>query len=323
LRTVTNAKRETTTFTYDAQGYLKAVTVPVPAAVTRFTYDDFGRLRTVTDSGGYQLILAYDALDRLTKITYPDGTFERIRYHRLDPIQLTDRQGRTTHVRYDALRRPISVIDPLGRLTRLRWCDCGSIERLIDPAGNVTTWEHDLHGRVIAKTLADGASTHYVYAPGSGRLQRMIDPKGQVTSYAYTIDDNIRRMTFANAPVETDPITFTYDPHYDRLVRLHDGIGTTQYAYHPIGTPGALQVATVTGQLPGSQVDYAYDELGRIVRRAINGTASVVTYDELGRVSRLRNALGTFRLAYVGTTERLRSVVYPNDQETVLSYSQN
>ena len=214
------------------------------------------------------------------------------------------------------MRRPLSVTDPLGRITRLRWCDCGSLEQLIDPAGHVTTWKHDLQGRVITKRLADGATTRYVYAPGSGRLQRVIDPKGQITTYTYTIDDNIRRMAFTNADVDTAPITFTYDPDYDRLVRVHDGIGTTHYAYHPIGERGALQVASVTGQLPGSQMDYAYDELGRVVRRAINGVASVVTYDALGRVSRLRNALGTFRLDYVGATERVQSVVYPNDQQT-------
>ena len=105
----------------------------------------------------------------------------------------------------------------------------------IDPAGNVTTWEHDLQGRLITKVLADGATTRYVYAPGSGRLQKMIDPKGQSTTYTYTIDDNIRRIVFKNADVDTAPITFTYDPDYDRLVRVQDGIGTTHYAYHPVG----------------------------------------------------------------------------------------
>ena len=265
--TVTNAKEETTTFTYDAQGYLTTITGAVPEAVTTFTYDAFGRVRTVTDSEGYRLTFAYDALDRLTKITYPDETLERIRYHRLDPVALTDRQGRTTGLRYDALRRPVSLTDPLGRIIRLRWCDCGSLEQLIDPAGHVTTWKHDLQGRVITKRLADGATTRYVYAPGSGRLQRVIDPKGQITTYTYTIDDNLRRMAFTNADVDTAPITFTYDPDYDRLVRVHDSIGTTHYAYHPIGERGALQVASVTGQLPG-QPDGLY------VRRVGPGGAS-------------------------------------------------
>ena len=79
-------------------------------------------------------------------------------------------------------------------------------------------------------------------------------------------------------------------------------------------------MASVTGQLPGSQVDYAYDELGRVVGRTINGVASGVTYDALGRVSRRQNALGTFRLSYVGATERVKSIAYPNGQESVLSY---
>jgi RHS repeat-associated protein len=67
-------------------------------------------------------------------------------------------------------------------------------------------------------------------------------------------------------------------------------------------------------------VDYTYDELGRVVRRSLNGVPAVVTYDALGRVSRLRNALGTFRLTYVGATGRIQSIAYPNGQESVLSY---
>ena len=75
----------------------------------------------------------------------------------------------------------------------------------------------------------------------------------------------------SNQADATRPITFTYNPNYDHL-----GARARRHRDHPLCLPsnwkrGALQVASVTGGLPGSQVDYAYDELGPLVRRTING----------------------------------------------------
>src|SRR5947208_2413072 len=70
--TKTNAKGETTTYTYseDEKGYLQSIESPLPGSATSFTYDSFGRVQTKTDESGYTLTFEYDNLDRLRKITY-------------------------------------------------------------------------------------------------------------------------------------------------------------------------------------------------------------------------------------------------------------
>ena len=82
--TKTNAKLEPTTYNYDAKGYLISVDGPLPGASTTFTYDSIGRVRTKTDESGYTLTFDYDKLDRLLKITFPDGTFDEYTYTLLD-----------------------------------------------------------------------------------------------------------------------------------------------------------------------------------------------------------------------------------------------
>jgi RHS repeat-associated protein len=320
---VTNARQETITFSYDSTGYLTAVTGPVPQAVVRYTYDAFGQVATVTGSDDYRLAFQYDAIDRPTRIIYPDGSFEEIRYNRLDPVEFVDRGGRIRTIQYDAVRRPVSVTDPLRGITRMNWCNCGAVSELIDPVGNVTTWRRDVAGRLIEKALPDGATTRYVYRPNSNRLQQVIDPKGQVTNYEYTVDDNVSRISFENAVVPTAPITFTYDSSYDRLASVQDGVGSTMFNYHAVRTPGALQLASVTGPLPDVRIDYGYDQLGRNILRSINGVASTVRYDSLGRIDRLTNALGQFALNYVNATNRLDTVLYPNGQQTRFGYYDN
>src|SRR5262249_39673505 len=107
---------------------------------------------------------------------------------------------------------------------------------------------------------------------------------------------------------------------------MRDGAGLTTYIYHPITpTPslGAGQVASISGPLPNSTITYSYDELGRVLVRAINGVPSRTSYDALGRVSQVVNPLGTFDYAYVGATTRLNSIRYPNGQVTTNSYYDN
>jgi YD repeat-containing protein len=58
------------------------------------TYDALGRMRAKTDESGYTLTFDHDNMNRLTKITHPDSTFEQLTYDRLDLLKVQDRAGR-------------------------------------------------------------------------------------------------------------------------------------------------------------------------------------------------------------------------------------
>lgn len=73
--------------------------------------------------------------------TYPHGTYEETQDDRLDAARLRDRAGRWSHTFYDALRRPIVTRDAAGRTVQQKWCNCGSLDEMVDPNGNVTKWE--------------------------------------------------------------------------------------------------------------------------------------------------------------------------------------
>jgi YD repeat-containing protein len=104
----------TTTFNYNTNGQLTSIQGPLAgtANVTSFTYDGFGRLNTVSDSEGYTLTFAYDAYDRPTTVTYPDGTYEQTTWVNLDPAFLRDRLGNWTQQQFDSLRQLVSETDP-------------------------------------------------------------------------------------------------------------------------------------------------------------------------------------------------------------------
>ena len=117
-----------------------------------------------------------------------------------------------------------------------------------------------------------------------------------------------------------------YDPDYNRVLTMQDGIGTTVYSYNSITlipSLGAGMLASVSGPLPNSLVTYQYDPLSRMVSRAINGVAEVAAYDVLDRPVMVTNALGAFQYSYINATARLASEAYPNGQTNLYTYYNN
>lgn len=324
LTFVTNALNELTTLNYDTNGYLTNITGAISGAVANFTYDSFGRARTVTESEGYTVTFDYDALDRLTKVTYPDGTFEQTVYDKLDPILQKDRRGHWSRTIYNAVRQPTAIEDALGRVTQFDWCGCGGLASLIDPLGRVTSWNRDIQGRVTSKVYPDSTQNTFAFEKTTSRLRAVTDAKNQTTLYGYFGDNNLQQVTYSNAVVATPGVSFTYDTNFNRLVTMVDGIGTNVYSYYPItNVAGAGRLQSIDGSLANDTITYAYDELGRVTSRAIDGVAQAVTYDGRGRVIVMTNVLGRFTNNYVNTTFRLSSVFYPNGQSTVFNYFNN
>ena len=323
MATVTNAKNETTTYTYNSLNQLTSVTRPVTGATTTFTYDGHGRIRTTTDSDNYTLTMDYDAFDRPTETNYPDGTTEKTEYRFLDVSSRRDRSGRWTTYTHDAMRRETSMRDPLGRVIQKSWCTCGSLNALIDAKGKQTVWERDVRGRVTKETRPNGNVTTYVYEATNSRLKKITDSKLQNIKYSYFIDGQPKQVTYTNTQVSTPSVSYTYDPAYSRIATMTDGVGTTVYGYYPVSNPatsGAARLATLDGPLPDDTITYTYDQLGRVTSRALNGAAVTVTFDPLGRAITEQTVVGTFMYEYNDGTRRVASVTYPNGQTTSYEY---
>jgi RHS repeat-associated protein len=92
------------------------------------------------------------------------------------------------------------------------------------------------------------------------------------------------------------------------LVSRTDGAGTTQFTYVPVGSLGALQVQEEQGPFANSTITSAYDELGRLSQRTVQGAgAETFQYDAIGRLSNHGSDLGAFTLGYLGQTDQITS----------------
>ena len=341
-----NARHEITTYAYGGTaptGHLETITSPPfqgNSAVTRFGYDTFHRVRTVTNvADNYTVTTDYDSLDRKTTVTYPDTTFEQFQYtdnitgaKTLDLTGSRDRRGLWTYRHYDGNQHMDSIKDPENRETIYGWCTCGSLTSITEN-GNVTTFNRDIQSRVYEKVFQDTTKITYLYegqtapntAGATSRLQSSTDAKNQQTNYLYYADENLHQVSYANAVIPTSTVSYIYDPNYNRVTSMTDGIGTTNYTYYPVaaGILGAGKLHETSGPLPNSTIALGYDELGRVQSQNINGTAASVAYDSLGRLGTTTNALGSFGRTYDGVTQRLHALSYPSGQSTIYGYFDN
>jgi RHS repeat-associated protein len=325
---VTNARGDVATFSYDTNGYMLAADGPLPGTsdTKRFTHDNVGRLRTVTDLDGYMVTFDYDVLDRLTRVTYPDGTYEEVTLNLLDPQVLRDRAGRETRLTFDSLRQLTAAEDPLGRITRYNWCGCGTLGSITDALGRTTSWIRDFQGRITAKVYPDGSQMRFDYDTATGWLKSIRDEQNQITRFDYNLDGTLRQRRYFNSLIPTADVKFTFDPSYRRMLTMEDATGLTTFNYHPIPggpSPGAGRLASIDGPLPNDTIAFAYDELRRAVTRSVNGIAERWSWDAAGRLLQTTNALGAFSYSWEGVSDRLSAIDLPNGQRSMFSYFPN
>jgi len=311
LLSSTDALGEKTQYQYDLSGNLITIINANGNTAASFTYDSFARVRTATDSEGWMVTYDYDAADRITKITYPDATFDLYSYDKLDLAYYQDRQGRRWTYTHDANRRLTKIVDPMGQQTLLGYNGIGSLTSLTDPKGNITTWAYDVQGRLTSKQYADTSTVTYTYETTTSRLKSILDALGQTKQYTYAKDDRPTGISYLNAVNPTSNVSFTYDPYFPLLASMTDGTGTTQYTYGDALALGTLMLKqecqTPTGATAcASQIDYAYDPLGRLSTRTVSGAGpESFQYDALGRLSNHASDLGSFAMSYLGQTNQI------------------
>lgn len=324
LASSTDALNKTTRYNYDDQGRLTSIVNANGAAQESRTYDAVDRIATTTNSEGYKLVFSFDALDRLTKVTFPNGTSTDNTYTNLDLTSVKDRLGRVTTYAYDANRRLLSTTDPLARKTSYSYYANGTLRSLTDPNGNTTSWDVDLQSRPTAKRFADGKTETYTYGSATSRLKSAQDALGQVKTFGYFNDDLVKTIAYSNAANPTASVSFQYDAFFKRPTAMTDGVGTTNWAYHPMGALGANLVKSVTSPVAGAtvrdQVDYTYDALNREVSRSVNGSNQGASFDALGRVTSETNALDAFTFAYVGDTQRVSAISSAKGPRVAMEY---
>lgn len=302
---IIDAKGNTIEINHDVSGKAETIYDRFDRPTT-YHYDERGRIVAATNTMGYTTTNEYN--DPL----YPDN-----------PSATTDALGNTTFYEYDRAGRTTKVTDPEGNITTYRYDDNGNLretvqlipnpenpgelieisrttnvyneayrgrnllEKTIDAAGNVTTYEYDSKNHIekVAQQVTD---------PNTGQLADVItsydyndvnfpsspssttDPAGLTTYYAYDKNGNQIKSWYhwedTNDPCNScDAYTYTCYDAAGRVIRTIRDVNNTngnvtayhltlsQTQYNSIGKP-----KLVTNEY-GVITEYEYDEVGSLV----------------------------------------------------------
>ena len=132
-----------------------------------YSYDGNGNLQRRVDGNGAIIDYEYDALNRLTRIRYPDGTSVAYEYDANGNRQaMTDSWGTTQYV-YDAYNRLTAVYYPGLNPVQYVYDKAGKLTEITYPDQRVMSYGYDQDGRMVS--AADGTvTTTYGYAPAEG-----------------------------------------------------------------------------------------------------------------------------------------------------------
>jgi RHS repeat-associated protein len=277
----TDGDGRTTTYTYDSLGDVLTETAPNPSTVgpaeitTTNTYDANGNLLTTT---------------RPLYTSSSSHTDQTITYHRdiagkPDLVSsVTDPEGKTTMMDYNAIGQLQSTTSPEGRVTSYTYDSVGRTATEVYPKGNAgtpsdytTTYSYDAMDRVLSTSVANGATpevTSNTYDK-DGNLMTSTDADGRVTGYVY---DLANEQTTVNRPDGTS-LSMTYFPDGEIHQQI-DGSGqATTYAEDPLG-----RVANSTDPLSRT-TSYTYDGAGNVLT-STNPSGQVTTdlYDNAGEL---------------------------------------
>jgi RHS repeat-associated protein len=311
LTRTSDQQTATTRFLYDeplggpaAMGHLTSVVDSLTGYRQEFVYDIIGRPRisryfTDVRPEPYEVSRELDTLGRTVTLTYPDGPVpSRVRY-------LHGADGQPTAVVNDLTAEYIASnvqYRPNGALERIDYANGVSHSRTF----NAATERVERYRAVVLGTGQPVADWTYFYKPG-GHLESIVDAVG-TGSETFGLDD-MYRLTSATAPASYGSLSFAYDSignmtrkegmtfqypdpsHPHRAMTTSSGLSLD---YDASGNVEAIvddqgqgrvftydvdgRIASVTDNVTGKQVFYAYDPSGdRIKVREVNGAEETST----------------------------------------------
>ncbi|MBP1123903.1 MULTISPECIES: RHS repeat-associated core domain-containing protein [Pseudomonas] len=234
-------------------------------ALSQYQWDSVGRLIRLILPDGACREYSYNAYGKITAERDELGHITRYEY--ADGLHLISRRlnadGTQVQYRYDNARLLLTEIEnEVGETYRLAYHPNGLIEQEIGFDGQRTAYVYDLNGNLQEKTEHgdDGGQliTRYERDP-AGRLVRKTLPDGAVVDYAYDRQGNLLSVVDGHWA-----LAYEYD-RQNRLTAEHQGWGTLRYGYDACGQLQRLRLPD------NNRVTFNHDKGGHLATVQLNG----------------------------------------------------
>lgn len=291
-----------------------------------------GKIISIIDKNGNQLLFEYDLVGCLSRITNASGNYVDFQLGPNGKIaSISDNLGRTVNYIYDENGNLIASTDPLGYATQYVYDSQDRLIQIIDPRGNTVftvtydthqppriatftekgeTWTISYQSDHTIKTDSSGNSWTY-YFNDVGIIEKVIDPLGNVTqqhhnkitstSLDWEEDGNGNRITYTydqygNVTGKTDPLddswTYSYTASTNWMETETDPCGVVT-KYEYDGNGNLTKIIRDFGGPLENTTAYIYDSSGN--QTSVTnplGNTTNYEYDANGNLTRITDPLG-------------------------------
>jgi RHS repeat-associated protein len=236
--------------------------------VVSYEYDGNNNRTALTDGRGDRITYAYDLLNRVKTITYPDNLrTETFDYDAVGNV-LTHSDGFSTVTQtYDPLDHLSTSTDGVGNTTTFKFDAEGLLLEKDDPKGNTyqTTYEYNALRSLTRVTDAKGGQWVYDYYPDQ-TLKTMTDAMHRVVSYEYDQLKRLKTSTQQNTSGTSPPslvARFDYDENGNRQLVVDPKGQQTAVSYDRMDRQRSVTYSNFTGTSP-QQHTFGYDPEGNL-----------------------------------------------------------
>ena len=322
------ANERTTTFSYNAAGYLASATDALGQSGS-LTYDPAGRVLAQTLANGQVIDFAYDANGNLTSFTPPGQPAHGFTYNAVNlataytPPAVAGSGANSTDYAYNADKQVTQITRPDGGVLDYGYDSAGRLSTLSIPAGQYG-YAYNAAGKLSNITAPGGVALDYGY---SGSLLTGVTWSGPMAGsvgYGYDTDFRVNAITVNGA----NPVTYQYDAD-SLLTRASFGavnLNLTRSSQNGLLTGATLgnaneaytynsfgEVSAYTSKYSSTNLlafTYTRDKLGRITQKAetVQGVATTYNYayDAIGQLIEVKQNGGvTASYSYDANGNRL------------------
>jgi RHS repeat-associated protein len=278
---------QTYTYAYDAFGNITSVTYPT-GGVGLYEYDATGlRCTGYNDPLGNHTAFEFDALDRITKSTNPDGS--------------------TLTTMCDCCA-PTGTIDENGNVTMIERTPLLQITKATDAEGNTWNYSLDSAGRVIEKIRPDNTKYHYTYN-SSGRMSKESDPFNAIALMGYDMNGLLNGITD-----QSDNASSFQRSKNGNITSVTIANKTVTYDHD------SLNLVNLMTNARGQNVSYSYTSDGFIQTRTFDGIVDQYAYDQVSRLSLASNTESDLAIVYNGRNA-ISQLTYDGSRQFYFDYN--
>ncbi|MBC3916477.1 RHS repeat-associated core domain-containing protein, partial [Undibacterium sp. CY18W] len=312
------------------------------------TYTENGQVAIVTVSGGNgtngaqngQTSYQYDAQDRVTKQTNPDGSYLAYGYDANGNIAERSMVAGTVKYSFNANQQLVSVTDTANKTTSYTYDNARRLATTTVPNGITASYGYDANGRLqqVLHQKANGsivAGSRYTFTSNGQRTKveefdaastitgNIVANPVRTTSYQY---DGVNRLTQELVKDRSGTTMRTIDYQYDKVGNRSQktettqaGTETTTYVYD---SNDRLTQEMKTVGATSTAITYTWDDKGNLLTKTVTGQVTVYAWNADNRLVEVKQGLAQASATTVAkySYDALGNLVQKTETDKVTTY---